>query len=196
MHARRNSTSAPRRGIGRALSSLAALRAERSGQALAELALIVPIIAALTLTIADVGMGFYFKTQLMTAAQIGAQYAMNNRDNFTGVWSTTDINNAVINATGLSLQSTDITTALSCRCVDQGSYAYSPSNPTPSTADACKAASRSDCPGMGGPAQKPGAYVTVTVAPACPDRCYRPLFNYLGLGGEYALTASATVRIQ
>lgn len=195
MEARRNSRSSPKGGIGRVLSSLAAIRRRRGGQALAELALIVPVLAIFALTIADIGMGFYFKTQLMTAAETGAQYAMNNRDSFTGAWSTTDINNAVVNATGLSLLASDISTTLSCRCVDQnGSYAYSPSNPAPSNADACKAASRTDCPGMGG--QKPGAYVTVTLAPACPDRCYRPLFNFLGLGREYLITASATVRIQ
>lgn len=171
-------------------------RRDQAGATLVELALVVPILVTVSLTIVDLGMGFYYKTQLQTAAEAGAQYALNNRLSYGANWSTTNINNAVINATALTIASADISTTLSCRCVDQGTSVLTSSTPaSPSNPNACTAATNAaTCSGMG--SAKPGAYVSVTVSPPCPDRCYKPVFNYLGFGSQYAMSATAIVRIQ
>src|SRR5215475_13767160 len=78
-----------------------ALRGDRSGAALVEFAVVATLLIALMLPLVDIGMGFYVKSQVMTAAQAGAQFA------YLAGWTTnnqtaqTDISNAVVTASGL-----------------------------------------------------------------------------------------------
>ena len=157
-----------------------------------EFAVVGTVLVAMLLPVIDIGMGFYYKTQLMTAAQAGAQYALNNRGPYITAWTATSITNAVINATRLSILSSDITTTLSCKCVDQTTGTLSSGSPSSPTKASDCTTSATNCPGMG--TQKPGAYVAVSVTPASP-RNYKPVFNFQGYG-PLTLTASAIVRIQ
>ena len=54
------------------LHSLAAFCRERRGVAMIEFAVTMPLIVGLLLPLTDLGIGFYKKTQLMTAAEAGA----------------------------------------------------------------------------------------------------------------------------
>ncbi len=179
-----------------ALSALTALRrlaSDRRGAALVEFAMVAPVLVGLTLPMVDIGIGFYYKTRVMTAAEAGAQYA------FLKGWSgnnnttpQTAINTAVTSATGLSGVSSSPAPSLSCKCVD-GTNLVNPSNPpsTPWKPSDCTSLSSSNCTGTGVNPQSPGAYVTVNA-----QVTYTPLFSYLSFGNSVTLTASSTVRIQ
>jgi Flp pilus assembly protein TadG len=173
---------------------------DERGAALVEFALVGSVLVGMMLPLVDIGMGFYYKTRLITATQAGAQYAFANRDRYavTNGWSTSNIDNiknAVIGATGLTIAASDVTATLSCICVDQSTNTQTTVAPSsPSSASQCASAG-SDCPGMLSPRQKPGAYVTVTVTPQ-PPRDLRPLFNFQGFGAAVTITAGSTVRVQ
>ncbi len=160
------------------------------GVAMIEFAVVMPILVLLLLPVVDLGMGFYAKTQMMTAAEAGPQWAFANSS-----WDSTSITNAVNNATSLSgitfLSSTSPTTAmtprLQCGCTDGTTITLLATDPA--TPGLCKTATvtYANCPNT----QRPGAYVTVKV-----QKNYTPLFGYWIFGGTAALTASSTVRIQ
>jgi Flp pilus assembly protein TadG len=78
-----------------------ALRGDRSGAALVEFAFVSTLLIALTLPLVDIGMGFYVKSQVMTAAQAGAQYAYLNGWRTNNQTAQTDMCTAVTNASGL-----------------------------------------------------------------------------------------------
>jgi Flp pilus assembly protein TadG len=165
-----------------------------------EFAVITPLIVGMLLPLVDLGMGFYRKTQLMTAAEAGAQYAW-----LQGFNSTT-IKTIVQNATGLgsaSLPVADITVTLSCKCVDKTTSLFTATSPviTPVTATDCTGTTSCSY-SANNYSTSPGAYVTVTITPAtaCSTSstnaaCYKPLFTYWILGGPVSLTVSSTGRV-
>ena len=182
--------------------SLTGFFRDRRGVAMIELAITLPLIVALFLPLVDLGMGFYRKTQLMTAAEAGAQYAW--RKGF----SSASIQTAVQNATSLGVSAMpagDITVTLSCKCVDKTNSAYTATSPavTPAAASDCTSKATSYCSyNANNIAAAPGAYVTVTISPAaaCSSSstdavCFKPLFTYSIFGGPVTLTAASTVRV-
>jgi TadE-like protein len=181
------------------------------GVATVELALISTVMITIMLPMYDVGMGFYIKTQVMTAAQAGADYAfINGWASFNNSSPQTNINAAVMNATGLNASSTPVLSSsstpwtyvnggscsgancdlwLSCKCTDGTTLSDPTSQPTtPFKATSC--ASLAACSGSNNP-QTPGAYVTVKA-----HATYTPLFTYLGFGNPITFTATSVVRIQ
>ena len=86
--------------------------ASRCGAGAVEFALIAPIIVIALAGMANYGMAMFQKMELESAARAGAQIAINDRT------ATTSIQNAVINATGLTLVSGDITLTEACWCAD------------------------------------------------------------------------------
>jgi len=191
------------------------------GAALVEFALVASLLVLMMLPIVDVGMGFYYKTRVMTAAEAGAQYA------FAKGWSNnynsspqTNICNAVITATGLgnsnncsgatNTSGTDILVysanpntndpalgvpnfTLACYCVNSATFAYVAPSPGPSGSWA-----PSDCTGR--PASDCTAVSGQNQSPAAyvtvrTRYTYQPLFGYLTGGNSISLSATSTVRI-
>src|SRR6266404_1772624 len=160
------------------------------GVAMIEFAVVMPVLVLLLLPVVDLGMGFYVKTQVMTAAEAGAQWAFANSS-----WNSTNVTSAVNSATSLSgitfSSSTSPTTAmtprLQCGCTDGTTITLLATDPA--TPGLCNTnhVTYPACPST----QWPGAYVTVKV-----QKNYTPLFGYWIFGGTAALTASSTVRIQ
>jgi Flp pilus assembly protein TadG len=167
--------------------ALAAFRRERRGLAMIEFAVTLPVIVVLLLPMVDIGMGFYAKTQVMTAAEAGAQYAFVHGWNGTNATTQTAIVTAVTSSTGLSgIQATPAPT-LKCGCVDGTTITLS-TPASPYSSSSC--AAQTTCSGANNP-QKPGAFVTVAA-----QKAYSPLFSYGIFGGAVTLTASSTIRIQ
>ena len=174
---------------------LAAFCRERRGVAMVEFAVTLPILVGLLLPLVDLGMGFYRKTQLMTAAEAGAQYAWRHGYNLT------KIKTIVQDATSLGstvVPLTDITAPLSCKCVDKTTNQFTATSP------AITPTKPSDCTGTtacstvaNSISATPGAYVTVTINPnnAPAHNNYTPLFTYWIFGGGIKLTVTSTVRI-
>ena len=90
----------------------ARLGSSRRGAAAVEFALLAPIVIAALAGIANYGMAMFEKMELENAARAGAQIAITARA------STTTIQNAVVNATNLSLLTSDVTLTESCWCQD------------------------------------------------------------------------------
>ena len=141
----------------------------------------------------DIGMGFYYRTQVMTAAQAGAQWA------FVYGWqdknsdAQPNIASAITSATSLPIEPTNYAMSLQCGCVN-GKTIKLLSTPLGSFRPAqCL---KESCP----PGYDPqaGAFVTVTVH----DVNYTPLFPGFSFGqrsggdGSVLLSARSTVRIQ
>ena len=180
---------------------LSAFWRECRGVVMIEFAVTTPLVIAMFLPLVDVGMGFYSKTRLMTAAQAGAQYAW-----LQGSFNSTNIKNVVQAATGLgatALPLNDITVTLSCKCVDTTTSLFTAPNPaiTPSAVSDCTGTT--NCSGVANSYTTiPSAYVTVTISPAtaCSTSstdavCYKPLFSYGIFQGPVNLTVTSTVRI-
>lgn len=157
---------------------------DRRAVAMIEFAVVMPVLVLLLLPLVDLGLGFYVKTQLMTAAQAGAQYAFVNGWSGTSTATQTSILSAVNSATGLGGISVSPAPALACGCADGTTITYSSPN---------GAFSPSSCSAMTACAsgQKPGAYVTINTQVS-----YSPVFTYLIFSGSSTLTATSTVRIQ
>jgi Flp pilus assembly protein TadG len=174
-----------RRGTARRLRAvLARLRADNRAVAVIEFAVVMPILVFLLLPLVDLGMGFYAKTQVMTAAQAGAQYAFVHGWNGNSSTSQTAILSAISSATGLSGVQASPAPALACGCADGTNITYSSPGGSfsPSSCSAMTACASS---------QKPGAYVTINT-----QVTYSPLFTYLIFSGSTTLSATSTVRIQ
>ena len=169
---------------GRWAGLLASFIGDRRAVAMIEFAVVMPILVLLLLPLVDLGLGFYVKTQLMTAAEAGAQWAFVNGWNGTSTTTQTSILSAVSNATGLGAVSASPAPVLACGCADGTNITYS----SPGSAF-----SPSACSGLTACAsgQKPGAYVTVSTQVS-----YKPVFTYLIFSGTATLSASSTVRIQ
>lgn len=190
------------------------------GVATVELALVSTVMIGLMLPMVDIGMGFYVKTQVMTAAQAGADYAFaKGWGNSNNSSPQTSINAAVMNATGLNASSTPVLTSsstpctyvnsssctgatndlwLSCKCAD-GTTLSDPAGGQPASpfkAIDCAAKDSSgntpaNCSGAGQNPQKPAAYVTVKA-----HATYTPLITYLGFGSAVTFTQTSVSRIQ
>jgi TadE-like protein len=167
-----------------------AARRDRNGVAIVEFALVASFLVAMMLPIVDIGMGFYYKSRVMTAAEAGAQYAFVHSWNGNSAATQTAITTAVTSATDLSVSATPAP-SLSCKCAD-GTQLNAPTNPPPApfTPATCTALAATNCTGANNP-NGPGAYATVNA-----QVTYNPLFAFFGFGNSVTLSASSTVRIQ
>jgi Flp pilus assembly protein TadG len=161
--------------LGTELKTLRAMLLDSRGVAMVEFALVATVLIGLLMPLVDIGMGFFYKTQVMTAAQAGAQYA------FINGWNGTDnsIANAVTSATSLSgITATPAPTKKSgCWTLSGSTYGLNTTNPT------------TPCPSPNSAA--PGQYVTAGATVT-----YTPILNYAGFGNPVTLVATSTVRIQ
>ncbi len=173
-----------RKAARRLGAALAKLRADNRAVALIEFAVVMPILVFLLLPLVDLGMGFYAKTQVMTAAQAGAQYAFVHGWSGNSSTSQTSILSAVSSATSLSGITPSPAPVLACGCADGTTITYSSPGGSfsPNSCSAMTACASS---------QKPGAYVTIST-----QVTYSPLFTYLIFSGSTTLSATSTVRIQ
>ena len=178
---------------------LSAFLGERRGVAMIEFAVTMPLVVALLLPLADLGMGFYRKTQLMTAAEAGAQYAWRNG---YGAGTTQTIVQGATGFGSTAMPTTDITVTLSCKCVDKTTNLFTATNTaiTPTTTAQCTGTTA--CSGANNISDAPGAYVTVTISPAtaCSNSstdavCFKPLFTYGIFGSVVTLSVTSTVRV-
>lgn len=145
---------------------------ERKATSAIELALVLPLIAGMIVPLADLGMGAYTKMQVQNAAQAGADYALK-----TGGFNSTNISNAVTNATGLTGVSATPAPSESCACVGG-----TPATITNTTAPPCSTGCASG---------NEGVYVTVNA-----QASYSPLFPYPAIPSSITFNATSIVRIQ
>ncbi len=107
------------RSVFRALT--ARLAACRRGAAAVEFALLIPVIAAGIIGVANYGLVVFDKMEMLSALRAGAQLAVFNRTNSTST-ETDAIKAAVVASasTGLGLSTTDteLTATQSCFCLD------------------------------------------------------------------------------
>jgi Flp pilus assembly protein TadG len=141
---------------------------DENGTAAIEFGIVATFLSLLVLGMVDFGMGYWEKIQVGNAARAGAQYAI-----FNG-WNSSGISTAVTSATSLASISASPAPAQSCGC---------PSASSGITAATCG----SSCTGGG----NAGTYVTVSASAS-----YSSIFTYPGLANPLTLTASTTVRIQ
>jgi hypothetical protein len=202
--------------IGRGLSAAAQFARSKSldvrGVATVELALVSVVMVLIMLPMYDLGMGFYVKTQVMTAAQAGADYAFAKGWSGTNTTAQSSINSAVMNATGLNASSTPALSSsstpwtyvnggscsgancdlwLSCQCSDGTTLSDPAAQPTTPFKQTDCAKLAANCSGAGQNPQKPGAYVTVKA-----HATYTPLITYLGFGSPTTFTVTSVVRVQ
>lgn len=135
-----------------------------------EMALIAPVLAAITVPLIDIGMGTYTQMQVQEAAQAGVQYAADHG------WSSTGVTQAAQAATSLATSIT-VTPTQSCGCATS----------TGVTSATCGNA----CPSGATTTTAGGSYVFVTT-----QATYDMLVSYPGLSNPMTLTASAVVRLQ
>ncbi len=154
------------------------------GVAMVEFAVAAPFLVLLLLPLVDLGMGFYAKTQIMTAAEAGTQYAFVHGWSGASGTTQTAILSAVSSATSITGMQTTPAPVLACGCADGTTITYSSPNGS---------FTQNSCSGLAACAngQKPGAYVTVSTQVS-----YTPLFGYWIFGPSNTLTAGSTVRIQ
>ena len=82
----------------------------RRGIAAVEFGLLVPVLLVLMLGIVNYGLVMFNKMELVSAARSGAQLAL------ADYTDTSAIKDAVVNATSLSLDASDVTTTQFCEC--------------------------------------------------------------------------------
>ncbi len=146
---------------------LAPLRDQR-GAAAVEFGLMLPVVAAMAVPIIDVSLGVYTQQQVRDAAEAGARYVA-----LHGFTTTTAIQNAVTQATGLSSLSATPAPTQSCGC--------------PTSTGIAAATCGATCPN----GQVAGYYATVNA-----QYVYTPPFAYSVLGKSVTLTAQSVVRYQ
>jgi Flp pilus assembly protein TadG len=156
------------------IAYLKAIAHAQRGSSAVEFGLLAPILIFLTIGVVDLGIGLYQQQQVQAAAQAGAQAALSGGASVnTGAATfTTNIENAVTNATNLSSISASATTVCGC-----------PSGTSVTTVATCTTA----CSGGG----NPNTYVTVGATAT-----YKPMLSYPSLGKSVTLNASAMVRIK
>jgi hypothetical protein len=115
----------------------------------------------------DLGLAFAKKTQLHDATQAGAQYALANG------WDSTGIKNAVLNATKVSPLTLTPAPTQTCGC--------------PTSSGITIAQCGSVCPDL----SDAGTYVTVSA-----QTVYNPVFPYPIMGSSLTLSASTMIRIK
>jgi Flp pilus assembly protein TadG len=159
---------------------------DRCGAAVIEFALVSTVMIAILLPLIDVGMGFWYKDQVITAAEAGAHYA------FVYGWdgSTSSlITTRVTAATGLSSISATPAPTRKCGCWTGTTgnpysvtlYTLSPANTGPCSSSAAP----NQCPSPNSAAPK--YYITSSATVT-----YTPILNYGGFGNSITLTASST----
>ena len=162
-------------GAGALTSVLVRLWKERRAVALIEFAIVMPILVILLLPLADLGMAFYVKTQVMTAAQAGAEFAFLHSG-----WTTTTVQSAVTGATSLSVSATPAP-SVKCGYISGTTITYLSGSWTQSACVASTSCGSVAC----------GAYVQVNA-----QSNYTALFTYLIFGGSSTLSATSIVRVQ
>jgi Flp pilus assembly protein TadG len=145
---------------------------ERKATSAIELALILPVIAAMIVPLTDLGMAAYTKMEVQNAAQAGADYALKNAQ---AGFDATNIGNAVTSATALSGVSADPAPSQSCACVSGTTIT---DTTTPPCSTGCASGNE-------------GVYVTVNA-----QASYTPLFPYPTIPSAITFNATSTVRIQ
>jgi Flp pilus assembly protein TadG len=140
---------------------------DNRGAAAIEFGIIVPLLAILLISAADVGLGVYRKMQVEDAAQAGAEYAIRHGFNVNAISA------AVLAATSASTISSSPAPVQFCGCA-----AGSGVMPT-----SCGAT----CP-AGGTA---GTYTTVSA-----QGSYSTILNYTVVPDTYTFSAQSTVRLQ
>jgi len=157
---------------GRFSRSWRKLLRRRDGTSAIELALILPVIAAMIVPLADLGMAAFTKMEVQNAAQAGADYALKNA---SGTFNATNIGTAVTSATALSGLTATPTPSESCACVSGTTI-------TDTTAPPCSTGCASGTEGI---------YVTVGA-----QASYTPLFPYPTIPGAITFNATSQVRIK
>lgn len=140
---------------------------DEEGVAAIEFGIVGMMLTLLLLGLIDFGMGYWEQIEVGNAARAGAEYAI-----FNG-WDLSGITTAVTSATSLGSVAATPAPTQSCGC---------PSASAGITAATCG----SSCAG-GGTA---GIYVTVNA-----QASYTPIFPFSGFANAVTLTASTTVRI-
>jgi len=138
----------------------------KQGIAAIEFAIIVPILALLLLCTVDIGMGFYRKMEVQTAAQAGAEYAAVHG------YSVSSISSAITNTASYSINASP-SPAQFCGCA--------------STSGVTTATCSSTCPD----GTVAGTYVTASASAT-----YNTILQYPMLPTTFTLQAQSTVRIQ
>ena len=97
----------------------ACLAASKRGAAAVEFALLIPVIAAGIIGVANYGLVVFDKMEMLSALRSGAQLAIYNRTNSTST-QTDAIKSAVVASasTGLGLSTAEVTATESCFCLD------------------------------------------------------------------------------
>ena len=137
------------------------------GNAALELSLLAPVLTLMMVGIGDYGAAIYSQMEVQHAAQAGAEYAIRNGFNLTG------IENAVTNATTFSGLAANPVPSQSCGC---------PSGSTITTAT---------CGTNCASGAAAGVYVTVSA-----QGTYTTIIPYPGIANSYTFTEASTVRIQ
>lgn len=149
-----------------ALRQLRRLFGKSDGSAGVEFGFIAPGLVFLMVASLDLGIGIYQKTQVQSAAQLGAAYAAAKGFNATAITTTVE------SATSVTVKATPAPSQF-CGCASASGV----------VSCACDA----PCPD----GSTPGSYVAVTAAAT-----YTPLVPYPVLPATYDLSSRATVRIQ
>ncbi len=139
----------------------------QDGVAAIEFAIFGGLLAMMLVVAGDLGMGYYSKMTVQTAAQVGAQYAVNHGFNAAA------IRTAVLSATSTSGISASPDPVQFCGC---------PSTSTLSTVT---------CSTVCADGSSAGTYVRVSAS-----RTYATIIPYPWLAANYAQQAVSTVRIK
>ena len=156
------------RSMFRRFSSRAA--GDTSGVAAIEFGIIVPILVMMTVATVDIGMGFYRKIQVEDAAQAGAEWAIRNGFDSTG------ISNAVTNAV------TSLTTPAISASPAPAQFCGCASGSSISTASC-----GSTCPG----GVQAGTYTTVSA-----QMTYNTILPYGFFPSTYNFVSQSTARLR
>jgi Flp pilus assembly protein TadG len=146
----------------------------KTAYAFVEFALIAPLLVGMLLPMIDLGMGFYARDQVITAAEAGAQYA------FVNGWNSASVQTAISNATYLS----GITLYTGYPKQVYGCPTTTGVTIEPSATTSCSSVN-------GGYAVTAGTYVAVRVS-----YTYNPILNYQAFGGSQTFTPTSMIRIR
>jgi Flp pilus assembly protein TadG len=159
---------------------------ETRGAAVVEFALVSTLLIGLLLPLIDVGMGFYYKDQIMTAAQAGAQHAFEN--GYSGS-DPTAITSVITSATGLPASGMTATATRKCGCwtMSGGIYALTLSSLNSQAQTTCTSGTTKN-PATTCSSSSARFYLTSHA-----ETTYRPLLRYGGFGSSIDLSADSTV---
>ncbi len=157
---------------------------DRRGAALAEFAIVLPVLALIVAMTTDVGLAALAQQQVRNAARAGAEYAANVGYNATGIQIAGQraLQNAAGSMTARLISEPVVTPSVGCGCASAGSIIYS-SDPT---APACNSSSLCD----NNTAARPFARIVATAS-------YKPIFSFYWSGlsnGLLTMTHTVVVR--